>query len=148
MKAENPYERFTVTLPPEQKQALDKLAATKEMTRSETLSYVLDVFFTRMTGNDTGNTSNAKEKAAPKKKTVLDGKKSHHTTLPLTLSVVSKQVPRGIKWKPEKYQKAEDLLSQGEKITRLPDSADYQTETGGVMSWRTVAALVKLGVLA
>ncbi|WP_162899094.1 hypothetical protein [Deinococcus ficus] len=42
---------------------------------------------------------------------------------------------------------AERLLAQGHTLTRMADGADYNTEAGEVMSWRTVEALLKRGVV-
>jgi hypothetical protein len=61
------------------------------------------------------------------------------------LRVVTTTVPRGLKWKPGRYVEAEELLAQGATLTKR--GADYVTEAGGVMSWRTVEALCKRGVL-
>ncbi len=61
------------------------------------------------------------------------------------LRVVTTKVPRGLKWKPVRYVEAEELLAQGATLTKR--GADYVTETGGVMSWRTVKALRERGVL-
>ena len=43
-RAENPYDRFTVTLPSEQKTALDALAKAAGISRSEMLSKILDSY--------------------------------------------------------------------------------------------------------
>lgn len=149
-RSENPYERFTVTLPPGLKEQLDTLAASRELSRSEALSLILGEYFTGMTSKETAHTTKQQQVAPAKRKQGQDGKKTGMTSsgiLPGVVQVQTKTVPRGLKWKPEKYQTAEDLLSHGEKITRIPDSADYRTERGEVMSWRTVEALLKLRVL-
>lgn len=54
---------------------------------------------------------------------------------------------RGLGWKPEKYEVAEKALAEGYTITRKADSANYTTEKGSVVSWRTIQALLKQGVV-
>ncbi|MCD0170910.1 hypothetical protein [Deinococcus sp. 23YEL01] len=61
------------------------------------------------------------------------------------LRVVTTKMPRGLKWKPVRYAEAEELLAQGATLTK--SGADYVTEAGSVMSWRTVKALRERGVL-
>lgn len=150
-RTEKKYDRLSVTMHPDLREALDALAKAQNLNRSEALEHILEAFFAdAATKAESGNTGNTiKSKSGNTSNTAKSSRrKTAITGLPESVRVLKKQVPRGIKWKPEKYAHAEELLSQGEKITRIEGSADYQTATGAVMSWRTVAALIKRGVLA
>ena len=61
------------------------------------------------------------------------------------LGVMQKRVPRGLGWKPERYAQTEALLSQGDIL--WANGVNYKTAQGEVMSYKTVEALVRLGVL-
>lgn len=62
------------------------------------------------------------------------------------LGVIQKRIPRGLGWKPERYERAEKMLSEGDIM--YAEGVNYRTELGSVMDYRTVEALVRLGVLA
>lgn len=62
------------------------------------------------------------------------------------LGVIQKRIPRGQGWKPERYERAEKMLSEGDVM--YAEGVNYRTEHGTVMDYRTVEALVRLGVLA
>ncbi len=62
------------------------------------------------------------------------------------LGVIQKRIPRGLGWKPERYERAEKMLSEGDIM--YTEGVNYRTELGSVMDYRTVEALVRLGVLA
>lgn len=62
------------------------------------------------------------------------------------LGVIQKCIPRGLGWKPERYERAEKMLSEGDIM--YAEGVNYRTELGSVMDYRTVEALVRLGVLA
>lgn len=61
------------------------------------------------------------------------------------LGVIQKEVPRGLGWKPRNYEKAEVLLSHGDRL--FADGVNYRTAKGGVVGYRTAEALFRLGVL-
>ena len=61
------------------------------------------------------------------------------------LGVMQQRVPRGLGWKPDRYAQTEALLSQGDVL--LADGVNYRTAQGNLMGYRTVEALVRLGVL-
>lgn len=61
------------------------------------------------------------------------------------LGVIQKRIPRGQGWKPERYERAEKMLSEGDVM--YAEGVNYRTEQGTVMDYRTVEALVRLGVL-
>lgn len=62
------------------------------------------------------------------------------------LGVIQKRIPRGLGWKPERYERAEKMLSEGDVM--YADGINYRTEQDTIMDYRTVEALVRLGVLA
>lgn len=62
------------------------------------------------------------------------------------LGVIQKRIPRGLGWKPERYEKAERMLSEGDVL--YAEGINYRTEQGTVMDYRTAEALVRLDVLA
>lgn len=62
------------------------------------------------------------------------------------LGVIQKRIPRGLGWKPERYERAEKMLSEGDVM--YAEGVHYRTQQGTIMDYRTVEALVRLGVLA
>lgn len=63
-----------------------------------------------------------------------------------TLGVIQKRIPRGLGWKPERYERAEKMLSEGDVM--YADGVNYRTEKGKIMDYRTAEALVRMGILA
>lgn len=61
------------------------------------------------------------------------------------LGVIQKRIPRGQGWKPERYERAEKMLSEGDVM--YAEGINYRTEQGTTMDYRTAEALVRLGVL-
>lgn len=138
-KAESKYETVTISLPPELKKALDA-AVSAEISRSEVVAQLIAAHLVQ-----------SPQKKKPKQVTAEIAQKLSPkpsvTNLPGAVTVISQHVPRGLKWKPEKYAIAERLLQDGYTIRKNSESADYTTEKGGTVSWRTVQALLKLGIL-
>lgn len=124
---------------------------------SEDLTRLAQYFFTQArrqeqqdnrtaTPTKTQKTKTQKEKvSAVRVKTF----KAIKTNLPHAVTVIQPRCPRGesMRWNRERYEATDVLLSEGYTITRNLENADYHTEKGNVMSWRTVQALLKLGVL-
>ena len=137
-KASNKHQTFSISLPPHLKQVLDQ-AVTEEVSRSEVVAGLIEKHLLKSTPIQPAS---ARAAATPKK-----AARPPTNNLPQAVTVVSQQVKRGLGWKPEKYEAAEKLLAEGYTITRKSDSADYATEKGSLMSWRTVQALLKLGVV-
>jgi hypothetical protein len=138
-KASNKHQTFSISLPPHLKAALDA-AVTEEVSRSEVVAGLIEAHLLKSAPPARPAGARA---AAPQKKAA----KPPATNLPAAVTVMAQQMKRGLGWKPEKYADAEKLLAEGYTITRKPDSADYSTEKGGLVSWRTVQALLKLGVV-
>lgn len=61
------------------------------------------------------------------------------------LNIMQRTVPRGLGWKPERYDQTEGLLAQGDSLQA--DGVNYRTAKGDVMGYKTAEALVRLGVL-
>lgn len=158
-KAENPYERLSLTLPPHLKAYLDAQAEAHHLNRSEMVALILEEHQTRTTTT----TPQAPEKRVVQKPSEEVAGPSTALTAPSNshdqdtdqegevLQVVMTEIPRHIRgqlrWSKEKYQQAEEKLRQGKTLSRLPGKADWQTEKGEVVSWRTVEALMKQGVV-
>jgi hypothetical protein len=138
-KTSNKHQTFSISLPPHLKAALDG-AVTEEVSRSEVVAGLIETHLLKSPPPARPAVARA---AAPQKKAA----KSPATNLPAAVTVMTQQVNRGLKWKPEKYAAAEKLLAEGYTITKHPDSADYSTEKGSLVSWRTIQALLKLGVV-
>lgn len=62
------------------------------------------------------------------------------------LNVMHRALPRGLGWKPERYEQVEKLLSQGDSLQA--DGVNYRTGKGEIMGYKTAEALVRLGILA
>lgn len=169
-KASNKHQVFSVSLPPELKVLLDSWV-TQEVSRSELVAQLILKHAASIgavepqpdmpleapvrpskarakasEGKGMGQT--AINKSGPQEKPMQHKKKGQSDRLALTaptLHVVTTTIPRGKKWKPEKYAHAEALLAQGD--TLQAQGVDYVTQAGEVMSWRTAEALVGFGVL-
>lgn len=145
-KASNKHQSFSISLPPHLKAVLDA-AVTEEVSRSEVVAGLIEAHLLRPVTNEKSAPAPRPpapaRAAAPQKKAA----KPPATNLPAAVTVIAQQVKRGLGWKPEKYATAEKLLTEGYTITRKPDSADYTTEKGSLVSWRTIQALLKLGVV-
>lgn len=154
-KAENPYERLSLTLPPHLKVYLDAQAEAHHLNRSEMVALILEEHQNRTTTT----TPQAPEKRVVQKPSEEVAGPSTALTAPSTdqdqegevLQVVMTEIPRSIRgqlrWNKEKYQQAEEKLRQGKTLSRLSPKGDWRTEKGEVMSWRTVEALVRQDVL-
>lgn len=138
-KASNKHQTFSVSLPPHLKEALDR-AVTEEVSRSEVVAGLIEAHLLKAAPPSKPATARA---TAPPKQSA----KPPATNLPHAVTVMAQQMKRGLGWKPEKYEAAEKLLAEGYTITKRPDSADYSTEKGSLVSWRTIQALLKLGVV-
>lgn len=62
------------------------------------------------------------------------------------LNVMQRPMMRGLGWKPERYDRVNRMLGEGD--TLIADGVNYRTATGSIMDYRTAEALVRLGVLA
>jgi hypothetical protein len=113
---------------------------TEEVSRSEVVAGLIETHLLKSPPRQKPASARA---AAPQRKIP----KPPASNLPSAVTVMTQQVNRGLKWKPEKYAAAEKLLAEGYTITRKSDSADYSTEKGSLVSWRTIQALLKLGVV-
>lgn len=134
-RAKNKHATISISLPPNLKEALDA-AVTAETSRSEV---VAELIAAHLVGNTAVNKG--------PRTTPVPSRPKPTDTMPAAVTVMAQRMPRGLGWKPEKYRTAETLLAEGFTIVRAEGSADYVTEKGNVMSWRTVAALLKLGTL-
>ena len=156
LKAETPYERLSFTMPPHLKAYLDAQAEGSGVSRSEMLARILE--------------DHQAQKQQPKPHKSLDNQKvveasptsadlstaltapnqPHHQDVE-GLRVVSVKIPRHIRgqlrWSKERYQQAEERLAQGKTLSRIPGKADWVTEKGDVISWRTIEALIKSGIV-
>jgi hypothetical protein len=170
-KARNKYQVFSVSVPLELKILLDSWV-TPEVSRSEVIAGLIQnhadalaaadaqanmpleaprkprkVPLATPVGQSKGLEIN--NNSAPQQKPVQHSKKGNSNRLALTaptLQVLTTTIPRGKKWKPEKYAQAEALLAQGNILTA--QGVDYVTQAGEVMSWRTAESLVGFGVLS
>lgn len=162
-KAENPYARGSFTLPPELKKYLDDQAEKQQVSMSEMLARILQQH-QEMTSRPQpqehvvkpervsatppiGGTTTAR--TAPKKKEPTQSKQadSKPEQLRVLTTTIERSVRGKLRWDKERYAQVEELLTQGNVLTRQADSADWVTEKGGVVSWRTVDALCKAGIL-
>lgn len=62
------------------------------------------------------------------------------------LNVMERPMKRGLGWKPERYDRVDRMLNEGDTLTA--DGVNYRTATGTLMDYRTAEALLRLGVLA
>lgn len=164
VRAENKYERLTVTLPPELKNKLDALATVSGLNRSEMLAKVIQ---------DHGPEKRIKKPVIPvipelpqtqKLVPVKTSKVTEHSTpLPdstedglvglTVLQVVSSVIPQRLKnclrWSPDRYAELERVL-RGTKVVRLDvnnGKAVWRGEDGLPMRKDTVKQLHRAGVL-
>lgn len=146
-RAPNKHETVTISLPPQLKAALDA-AVTPDVSRSEVVAQLIAQHLMPQAAQVQVPRKAGKGSAAPQPVHTPQPSRAKSTVnLPPAVTVMAQRMNRGIKWKPEKYALAERLLAQGHTLTRLPEGADYSTEAGEVMSWRTVQALLRLGVV-
>lgn len=156
-KTRNKYQVFSVSIPPELKILLDSWV-TEELSRSEVVAQLIQAHADRCPKSEAepqspvsseGVRSRARQKTPTGSQNPSQyGKRGKTERLVLTapaLQVLTSVVPRGKKWKPEKYAHAERLLAQGNILQA--QGLDYVTQAGEVMSWRTAEALVGFGVL-
>lgn len=61
------------------------------------------------------------------------------------LNVMQRPMMRGLGWKPERYDRVNRMLGEGDTLTA--DGVNYRTAVGSLMDYRTAEALVRLGVL-
>lgn len=160
LKAETPYERLSFTMPPHLKAYLDAQAEGAGVSRSEMLARILEDHQAQKQqpkpaaipeGESTTpplrGTSTAR--TAPKKKESTQSKQADSETQ--KLRVLTSTIERGIRgklrWDSKRYSEIEELLSHGDYITKSSGSADWITEKGGVISWRSVKPLKNFGLL-
>lgn len=155
-RAENPYERLSVTLPPDLKLYLDAQAEAQGLNRSEMVAFLLEDHQARNNPKPLKASKNlqvvepSRTSAGPSTALTAPRKPKHQDAE--VLQVVSVEIPRHIRgqlrWDKEKYQQAEERLAQGKTLSRIPGKADWVTEKGEVMSWRTVQALSAVGLVS
>lgn len=165
-RAKNKHQTVTISLLPELKAALDA-AVTDETSRSEVVAGLIERHLLKPKPTvKTSATSSPKvykprtgpQKATPELLSLLqkksEGNSRQHkpkttNNLPHAVTVIEPRCPRGeaMRWNRERYETTDALLSEGYTITRNTENADYHTEKGSIMSWRTVQALLKLGVV-
>lgn len=162
-RADVPYARGSFTLPPELKQYLDAQAEQYGVSMSEMLARILQEHqgmtsrpqpqehVLKPEGESTTpplrGTSTAR--TAPKKKEPAQSNQadSKPEQLRVLTSTIERSVRGKLRWDKERYARAEELLAEGSVLTRQADGADWVTEKGSVISWRTVDALLKHGLL-
>lgn len=166
-RALNKHKSFSVSLPPHLKAVLDSWV-TPELSRSEVLAQLVEAHAQAQapgrehTALQAGMTSNPQKKLEapsrpsgeqverrPRASTRAGGMKRTATerlaqSVPV-LNVMQRTVPRGLGWKPERYDQTEKLLTHGDSLQA--DGVNYRTAEGEVMGYKTVEALVRLGVL-
>lgn len=131
----------TISLPPHLKEVLDSVT-TPEVSRSEVVARLIENHLVQVS-------TPSPQQSATVNKPARIRKTKTTSSLPKTVTVIQTRCPRGeaMRWDRERYEKTDALLSDGVTLRRVENGADYQTEKGNVMSWRTVQALLKLGVL-
>lgn len=93
-------------------------------------------------GPSTTRTAPKKEKSTRVKQT-----DSLPERVEVVTSVIERKIRGQLKWTKERYAKAEELLGQGRFLFRQEERADWLTEKGNIISWRTVEALMKMEIL-
>lgn len=131
----------TISLPPKLKAVLDS-ATTPEISRSEVVARLIETHLVTVSIPDSQQSAGGGRPARVRKTKVT-------SSLPEIVTVVQTRCPRGeaMRWDRERYEKTDALLGDGVTLRRVENGADYRTERGNIMSWRTVQALLKLGVL-
>lgn len=162
-KAENPYARGSFTLPPQLKKYLDDQAEKHQVSMSEMLARILQQHqeFTstpkpapapakaERVSTTPPVRGTATARTAPKKKEPTQSKQadSKPEQLQVLTATLERSVRGKLRWDKERYARAEELLAEGDVLTRKADGADWVTEKGSVVSWRTVIALANIKVL-
>jgi len=98
---------------------------------------------------DTGNVA-AVLPARPQRRSMRTGGIPRTDSVRLALSVpylnvMQRPMMRGLGWKPERYDRVNRMLGEGDTLTA--DGVNYRTAAGSLMDYRTAEALVRLGVL-
>lgn len=93
-------------------------------------------------GTSTTRTAPKKEKSTRVKQT-----DSLPERVEVMTSVIERRIRGQLKWTKERYAQAEELLSQGKFLVRQEGCADWITEKGNAISWRTVKALKRFSLL-
>lgn len=161
LKAETPYERLSFTMPPHLKAYLDAQAEGAGVSRSEMLARILEDHQAQkqqpkpaaipegestippLRGTSTARTAPKKEK--PTRAKQADSKPEK---LQVLTSTIERSVRGKLKWDKERYAHAEEILAEGSVLTRQADGANWITVKGSEVSWRTVDALLKKGILS
>ncbi len=166
-RALNKHESFSVSLPPHLKAVLDSWV-TPELSRSEVLAQLVEAHAqarppgraptalksavtsnpqksleapSRPSGEQARRKPRASTRAGGVKRTATDRLAQH---VPV-LNVMQRTVPRGLGWKPERYDQTDALLAQGDSLQAY--GVNYRTTKDEVMGYKTAEALVRLGVL-
>ncbi|WP_412030615.1 hypothetical protein [Deinococcus yunweiensis] len=174
-RAPNKHESFSVSLPPHLKALLDGWV-TDDLSRSEVIGQLIEahakalapgrgelvVTTQAVAAPEVAVTSNPQKKLeapsrplsepvkrTPRPSTRAGGVKRTATerlahSVPV-LNIMQRTVPRGLGWKPERYEQTEKLLAQGDSLRA--DGVNYRTAKGEMIGYKTVEALVRLGVL-
>lgn len=88
--------------------------------------------------------------ARPRRRSMREGGIPRTDSVRLALSVpylnvMQRPMMRGLGWKPERYDRVNRMLGEGDTLTA--DGVNYRTAAGSLMDYRTAEALVRLGVL-
>lgn len=94
-------------------------------------------------GTSTTRTAPKKEKSTRVKQT-----DSLPERVEVVTSVIERKIRGQLKWTKERYAQAEELLSQGKFLMKQEGRADWVTEKGNHVSWRTVNSLLKFGLIS
>lgn len=162
-KADIPYARGSFTLPPELKQYLDAQAEKYGVSMSEMLARILQEHQEMTARPQTpqpaeipeGESTTPPVRGTLKARTTQSRKEpaqskqadSKPEQLRVLTSTIERSVRGKLRWNKEKYARAEELLAEGSVLTRQTDGADWVTEKGSVLSWRTVDAMQRVGIL-
>lgn len=162
-RADIPYARGSFTLPPELKQYLDAQAEKYGVSMSEMLARILqehqemtvrpqasqpaEIPEGESTTPPVRGTLKARTTQSRKEPTQSKKADSKPEQLQVLTSTIERSVRGKLRWDKERYEQAEKLLKEGSVLTRQIDKADWVTEKGNKVSWRTVKSLVLFGIL-
>lgn len=93
-------------------------------------------------GSSTTRTAPKKEKSTRVKQT-----DSLPERVEVVTSVIERKIRGKLKWNKKRYEDVESALKDIKYIERIPGSADFVTEKGEVVSWRTISALLQRGLI-
>jgi len=161
-KADVPYARGSFTLPPDLKEYLDAKAEQHGVSMSEMLARILQdhqSFSLQPKAQQAskipkgGRTtppvqSASKARIAPKEPAQSNQTASKSEQLRVLTSTIERSVRGRLRWDKERYARAEELLAEGDVLTRQVGGADWINEKGHVISWRTVEALKNVKIIS